>query len=196
MKNPTPLSSAMNRLLPVLLALILAGCASSGGSSVNYYLLTPATDGKIVNKPGLKVGVGPVELPEYLSRSQVLVQVGNSRVVAAREHRWAGPLQKNFTDVLTSNIAYRLGSADVVIYPWEGPRSVDRQVVIKVTRFIASEDGVHLDARWRLLDRNGDRVKSGSVSLTEPANTRDYDAIVTAMSSLTGRFADRIVQLL
>ena len=186
----------MNRLLPFLLALILAGCASSGGSSVNYYLLTPVTDGNILNKPGLRVGVGPVELPEYLSRSQVLVQVGNSRVVAAREHRWAGPLQKNFTDVLTSNIAYRLGSADVVIYPWEGPRSVDRQVVIKVTRFIASEGRVHLDARWRLLDRNGDRVKSGTVSLTEPANTRDYDAIVTAMSSLTGRFADRIVQLL
>ncbi len=185
----------MNRFLPVLLALILAGCASSGGSSVNYYLLTPDT-GNIVNKPGLRVGVGPVELPEYLSRSQVLVQVGNSRVVASREHRWAGPLQKNFTDVLTSNIAYRLGSADVVIYPWESPRSVDRQVVIKVTRFIASDSGVHLDARWRLLDRKGDQVKSGTLSLTEPVNIRDYDAIVTTMSSLAGRLADRIVQLL
>ena len=186
----------MNRFLPVLLALILAGCASSGGSSVNYYLLTPDTGGNIVNKPGLRVGVGPVEIPEYLSRSQVLVQVGNSRVVASREHRWAGPLQKNFTDVLTSNIAYRLGSADVVIYPWESPRSVDRQVVIKVTRFIASDSGVHLDARWRLLDRKGDQVKSGTLSLTEPVNIRDYDAIVTTMSSLTGRLADRIVQLL
>lgn len=195
MKNPMPLSSAMNRFLPVLLALILAGCASSGGSSVNYYLLTPEK-GNIVNKPGLRVGVGPVELPEYLSRSQVLVQVGNSRVVASREHRWAGPLQKNFTDVLTSNIAYRLGSADVVIYPWESPRSVDRQVVIKVTRFIASDSGVHLDARWRLLDRKGDQVKSGTLSLTEPVNIRDYDAIVTTMSSLAGRLADRIVQLL
>jgi len=196
MKNPTLLSSAMNRLLPVLLALILAGCASSGGSSVNYYLLTPDTGGSIINKPGLRVGVGPVELPEYLSRSQVLVQVGSSRVVASREHRWAGPLQKNFTDVLTSNIAHRLRSADVVIYPWESPQSVDRQVVIKVTRFIASESGVHLDARWRLLDHKGNQVRSGTISLTEPANMRNYDAIVTAMSNLTGRFADRIVQLL
>jgi uncharacterized lipoprotein YmbA len=196
MKNPTPLSSVLNRLLPVLLALTLAGCASSGGSAVNYYLLTPDAGARVVNKPGLTVGVGPVELPEYLSRSQVLVQVGNSRVVADRQHRWAGPLQKNFTDVLTSNIARRLGSADVVIYPWESPGSVDRQVVIKVTRFIASDSGVHLDARWRLLDRKGDQVQSGNISLTEPADIRDYDAIVTAMSSITGRFADRIVQLL
>lgn len=196
MKNPTPLSLALNRLLPLLLALILAGCASSGGSAVNYYLLTPDRGGNIINKPGLGVGVGPIELPEYLSRSQVLVQVGSSRVVADRQHRWAGPLQKNFTDVLTSNIAHRLGSTDVVIYPWESPRSVDRQVVIKVTRFIASDSGVHLDARWRLLDRKGDQVQSGNISLTEPADTRDYDAIVTAMSRLTGRLADRIVQLL
>jgi uncharacterized lipoprotein YmbA len=196
MKNPTPLSLALNRLLPLLLALILAGCASSGGSAVNYYLLTPDRGGNIINKPGLGVGVGPIELPEYLSRSQVLVQVGSSRVVADRRHRWAGPLQKNFTDVLTSNIAHRLGSTDVVIYPWESPRSVDRQVVIKVTRFIASDSGVHLDARWRLLDRKGDQVQSGNISLTEPADTRDYDAIVTAMSRLTGRLADRIVQLL
>ena len=84
----------------------------------------------------------------------------------------------------------------MVIYPWESPRSVDRQVVIKVTRFIASDNGVHLDARWRLLDRKGDQVQSGNISLTEPADTRDYDAIVTAMSRLTGRLADRIVQLL
>jgi uncharacterized lipoprotein YmbA len=116
--------------------------------------------------------------------------------VADRQHRWAGPLQKNFTDVLTSNIARRLGSADVVIYPWESPGSVDRQVVIKVTRFIASDSGVHLDARWRLLDRKGDQVQSGNISLTEPADIRDYDAIVTAMSRLTGHLADRIVQLL
>jgi len=196
MKNPIPFSLALTRLLPLLLALMLAGCASSGGSAVSYYLLTPDMSGKIVSRPDLRVGVGPVELPEYLSRPQVLVQVGSSRVVANKQHRWAGPLQKNFTDVLTTNIGYRLGSANVVIYPWESPRSVDRQVVIKVTRFIASDDGVHLEARWRLLDRNGTQRKSGTIALADSADIEDYDAIVTAMSRLTGRLADRIVQLL
>ena len=186
----------MTRLLPLLLALMLAGCASSGGSAVSYYLLTPDMSGTVVSRPDLRVGVGPVELPEYLSRPQVLVQVGSSRVVANKQHRWAGPLQKNFTDVLTTNIGYRLGSANVVIYPWESPRSVDRQVVIKVTRFIASDDGVHLEARWRLLDRNGTQRKSGTIALADSADIEDYDAIVTAMSRLTGRLADRIVQLL
>jgi uncharacterized lipoprotein YmbA len=84
----------------------------------------------------------------------------------------------------------------VVIYPWESPGSVDQQVVLKVTRFIASDDGVHLEARWRLLDRNGTQRKSGTIALADSADTRDYDAIVTAMSRLTGRLADRIVQLL
>jgi hypothetical protein len=195
MKNPTPFSSAMTRLL-LLVTLLLAGCVSSGGATVSYYLLTPDMSGNVVSRPDLRVGIGPVELPEYLSRPQVLVQVGSSRVVADKQHRWAGPLEKNFTDVLTSNIGYRLGSANVVIYPWESPGSVDQQVVLKVTRFIASDDGVHFEARWRLLDRNGTQRKSGTIALADSADTRDYDAIVTAMSRLTGRVADRIVQLL
>ena len=186
----------MTRLLFLLLGAMLSGCVSTGGSAVNYYLLTPDHGSAPVSQRDLRVGVGPVELPEYLARPHILVQAGNSRVVADRSHRWAGALQKNFTDVLTTNIGHRLARGDVAIYPWESPRTVDRQVVIKVTRFIASDNGVHLDARWRLLDRKGDQVQSGNISLTEPADTRDYDAIVTAMSRLTGRLAERIVQLL
>ena len=181
----------MTRLL-LIVALMLTGCASSGGSAVNYYLLTPDTSGQILARHDLRVGVGPVELPEYLSRPQVLVQAGSSRVIADKQHRWAGPLEKNFTDVLASNLAYRLGSADVVTYPWDAPRSVDRQVVVSVTRYIASESGVHLEGRWRVLDRNGRQLKSGTVVLEEPADNRDYDAIVSAMSRLAGRFSDRI----
>ena len=185
----------MTRLL-LLVTLLLAGCASSGGSAVSYYLLTPDMSGNVVSRPDLRVGIGPVELPEYLSRPQVPVQVGSSRVLADKRHRWAGPLQKNFTDVLTSKIGYRLGSANVETYPWESPRSVDRQVVLKVTRFIASDDGVHLEARWRLLDRKGTQRKSGTIALADAADIEVYDAIVTSMSRLTGRLADRVVQLL
>ena len=104
--------------------------------------------------------------------------------------------RQNFTDVLTTNIGHRLARGDVAIYPWESPRTVDRQVVIQVTRFIASGDRVFLDARWRILNRNGNQVRSETISLVENTDGQDYDAIVSAMSRLVGRFADRIVQAL
>ena len=186
----------MTRLLFLLLGAMLSGCVSTGGSAVNYYLLTPDHGSAPVSQRDLRVGVGPVELPEYLARPHILVQAGNSRVVADRSHRWAGALQKNFTDVLTTNIGHRLARGDVAIYPWESPRTVDRQVVIQVTRFIASGDRVFLDARWRILNRNGNQVRSETISLVENTDGQDYDAIVSAMSRLVGRFADRIVQAL
>ncbi|MEJ2309031.1 MAG: PqiC family protein [Gammaproteobacteria bacterium] len=194
MKNPM-LSSSVTRLLLLLVGVALSGCVSTG-PTVNYYLLTPEPGSSVAAKRNLRVGVGPVELPEYLSRPHILVQAGGSRVVADKNHRWAGPLEKNFTDVLTTDIGQRLGTADVAIYPWETPGSVDRQVVIQVTRFIASGDRVHLDARWRVLNRHGTRLQSETIALVENTDGDDYDAIVSAMSRLTGRFADRIVQAL
>lgn len=186
----------MTRFVLPALMILLAGCATTGGSSINYYLLMQNNDNAVVKKRNLRVGIGPVELPEYLARPHILVQAGSSRVVADKNHRWAGPLEKNFTDVLTSNIGYRLSTANVAIYPWETPGSVDRQVVIQVTRFIASGGQVHLDARWRILNRNGNQIRSETISLTEPAAVDDYDAIVSAMSRLVGRFSDRVVNVL
>ena len=60
----------------------------------------------------------------------------------------------------------------------------------------AARDRVFLDARWRILNRNGNQLRSETISLVENTDGQDYDAIVSAMSRLVGRFADRIVQAL
>ena len=57
----------MTRLLFLLLGAMLSGCVSTGGSAVNYYLLTPDHGSAPVSQRDLRVGVGPVELPEYLA---------------------------------------------------------------------------------------------------------------------------------
>ena len=90
----------------------------------------------------------------------------------------------------------QLQKSHIEIYPWDRPRTVDRQIVVHVTRFIADGRTVHLDARWRVLDKQGDQRKIGSAHLQQSLESNvpddDFDAIVSLMSELVGELAHTI----
>ena len=186
------------RLLFLPLILFLAyGCASNPGSGTHYYLLTPSSPGgSISTHRHLNVGIGPIELPEYLSRAHIFTQTGKTQLKSNKQHRWAGSLENNLTDVLATDLGMQLQMSHIEIYPWDRPHTVDRQIVVHVTRFIADGRTVYLDARWRVLDKQGDQRRIGSArlqnSLESSVADDDFDAIVSLMSDLVGELAHEI----
>ena len=185
------------KLLLSLLVLLLSGCVTTPGGDIHYYLLTPTTPAAPSSaRTNLSVGIGPVELPEYLSRPYIFTQTGNTQLKSHRQHRWAGSLDNNFTDTLAAEVGLQLHQRHIEIYPWDRPGAVDRQVVVHVTRFIAVGRNVHLDASWQVLDRQGEKRGAASARLQKnlpaQASADDFDAIVTAMSELVGELAERI----
>jgi uncharacterized protein len=183
--------------LLLLLLLLLSGCVTTPGGDIHYYLLTPTTPAAPAPaRTSLSVGIGPVELPEYLSRPYIFTQTGTTQLQSHRQHRWAGSLENNFTDTLAAEVGARLHQRHIEIYPWDRPGAVDRQVVVHVTRFIAVGRNIHLDASWQVLDRQGERRNTASARLQKNlpgrASADDFDAIVTTMSELVGELAKRI----
>ena len=182
--------------LPLMLFLGY-GCVSNSGSGINYYLLTPSSsDGSVSAHRHLNIGIGPIELPEYLSRAHIFTQTGKTQLKSNKQHRWAGSLEKNFTDVLATNLGLQLQKSHIEIYPWDRPRLVDRQIVVHVTRFIAKGRNVYLDARWRVLDKQGNQRKVATARLQQTLDSSvaddDFDAIVSLMSDLVGELAHEI----
>jgi uncharacterized lipoprotein YmbA len=182
--------------LPLIL-LFGYGCVSSPGSEIHYYLLTPSSPGEsIPAHRHLNIGIGPIELPEYLSRAQIFTQTGKTQLKSNKQHRWAGSLENNFTGVLATDLGMQLQKSHIEIYPWDRPHSVDRQIVVHVTRFIADGGSVYLDARWRVLDKQGNQRKIGSARLQQTLDSsvadNDFDAIVSLMSDLVGELAHEI----
>lgn len=190
--NTAPRSAALRACL-VLAA--LAGCALS--QPTRYYTLSTATEpaGAPVAARGLVIGFGPLTLPPYLDRPDIVTRVGPNEMRLGDFSQWAEPLEPLLTRIMAEDLYRLLGADDVIPIPQRGDLPLDRVVEVDLTRFDADEAGeVQLDARWRVFHGDGDSlVASGRSQVVERgAAVPDYDAIVAAMSRAVGQLSAEI----
>ena len=86
----------------VLAMLLLAACGTSEPSRLYTLSALPdRSEGAAVARAATPaVGVGPVTLPQYLDRPQIVERTGPNRLEIAEFDRWAGDLKKNLEQVL------------------------------------------------------------------------------------------------
>jgi uncharacterized protein len=179
-------------------ALTLAGCAN--GQPTRFYTLSALADAPggtpRATRPDLTVGVGPVTLPSYLDRPQLVTRAGDNRVVLADFDSWVEPLQGMFARVLAENLALLLGTDDVLLLPQRRDFALDRQVEVDVTRFDVDAAGnAVLDARWWVFGRGGEKLlRSGRSTISEPAAVGDYSSAAAALSRALGAMSEEIAQ--
>jgi len=175
--------------LTVLCALLLtlSGCASTPNS--NFYLLESLSgsrvpEGMIPLDQSISIGLGPVTLPDYLDRPQIVTRTNRNGVRLAEFDRWAEPLSGNVARTLAEDLIALLHNDSVVPYPWPGSIGVTYQVLVDVVRF----DGVlgekaWLDAQWSVRDKRGKNVLMLKRStFVEPTSGPSYGALVAAQS--------------
>jgi uncharacterized lipoprotein YmbA len=179
-------------------AALLAGCGST--PPVKYYVLSsvrdaaPAAGGNVLSDKS--IGVGPVVLPEYLDRPQIVVGASSNRLEFADAHRWAEPLADNFARVLQENLSLLLGTERVQSFA-SSVRG-DYQLAVQVLRFDRRDDGVvSLVARWSVVSRDGTvlldaRRSSFKVS---PSDT-GVEALVSAQSEALAHLSREIAAAL
>ena len=100
-------------------------------------------------------------------------------------HRWAEPLEDGIARIVADEIAARVPTEKVVMFPWRGviARDLQYQVVIAVLRFDGRPGGdVTLDTRWRILGRDGKELVFKRSTVTEAATGLGYEAMVAAMT--------------
>jgi len=90
-------------LLALLLMAVLQACA--GSKPARFYLLTAevrgaAAQGVELDQPRQLIAVGPVELPRYLDRPQIVTRKGPNQLELAEFDLWAESLADNFAGVL------------------------------------------------------------------------------------------------
>jgi uncharacterized lipoprotein YmbA len=185
-----------------LFAVVLSRCVDLGKVTTKptrFYVLEPISSSAEEKQLGtaehtLVVGVGPVILPSYLNRPQIVTRSGHNELQLAEFHRWAEPLERNFTRVLAENLSIILPTDRVASFPWKGFRAVDYQTKVEVTRFEGRLDSdVELVARWFVLE--GDKRKvvvTKTSSFSEPTGGGDYAALVSSQSRLLEALSQEI----
>jgi len=201
----------------VTIKLIAFGaCAMAAGCSVlspqpdrsKFFILTPISDsGGTAAKPAstspdsrLTLGLGPVDFPDYLRRLPVVTRVAPNRIDLSDEKRWAEPLDKNFTRVLSENLATLLDTQRIEKYPWPLRTKVDYEIEIDVQRFEATSDGqTQLIASWIIRDGPSNKILYASQTTAgAPAGPDELSAssaLSGDLATLSKEIATRITEL-
>ena len=177
--------------------LILAACASSKPSK--FYILTASaapghSEQALTAASGVSIGVGPVRIPDYLDRVQIVTRSTANALQLAEYDRWAEPLDRSLPRLLAENLSALLPADSVVAFPWPGPAHVDFQVVVEVLQFDGTlGQKVWLEARWTILGEGGKQVRaSGHANLREPVGGASHEALVSGWSQALGGLSREI----
>jgi len=190
----------MTRTILVLaLACLSVGCsvlAPQPDRSQTFVLTSTAGEGRGRAGGGaaLSVGVGPVVLPSYLTRSEIVRRSGENRLVYDQNRLWGEPLEQGFRRVLGEDLGQTLGTVHVFQYPWSTGLRVEYQIPIQILRFDADESGlVTLNVRWGIRRPGENDVLSSQESrIVEAPRDGSTGSEVTAMSAAVGRLSDEI----
>lgn len=181
--------------------LCFAGCA--GTEKSRFYTLAKlagAPSGSVnAGSSGISVGIGPVRLPEYLDRPQIVTRTSKYRLDIADFDRWVAPLDAAFSRVLAENLSILLSTDRIYIYPWHTSRHLDYQVLIEIIQLDGAITGdANLLVRWSLLkDGTESQITLKKFHSKKPIAGQGYSGLVTAMSlgvfDLSREIADAIL---
>jgi uncharacterized lipoprotein YmbA len=176
---------------------LLAGCGKS--APTHFYSLSapPPKTAEAPAGPCLSLGIGPVDFPAYLDRSQIVTRLGQNQMHLADFEQWIEPLRENFQRALTDNLAALVCAKPLVTYPWPAGGHPDRQVVIQVASFDGSlGQEAWLKASWSVLDADGKSLTWRTAEYHEAAAGLDYAALAAAQSRLVEKFAKDVAESL
>ena len=180
--------ASVSRLAAILIVLmVLGGCARS--KPANHYILhSMQNPGPEVRAAGTEqdpaIGVGPVKIPAYLDRPQMVTRSTGSALQFAEFDKWAEPLDKNLTRVLADNLSILLPSQHVCVFPWPRAVPVRYQVTLEIIHLEKMPDEkVILDARWNILENDGGKLLAMKRSrLTLPLESAGFEGVASAES--------------
>ena len=182
------------RFLLCAAALLLVSC----GSKQEFYRLSAAPAASAGGGDrSISLGVGPITLPGYIDRTELVFQSGPNEFQVPPNVSWTGSLQENIATVLARDLQEQLGTREVLTYPWSSGRAPARRVTLNVRQFhgISGSDAI-LDTTWRIENSSGGTVRNGGGTFREPIEGDGYAAVVAAESRLLAQCAAAIASSL
>jgi len=187
--------SRIRRLFVLTILLGLGACASNPVADQYYSLVLAADDIPVdagVATPLTHLIVGPVQLPEFLDRRELAMQISDNEIRTANHHFWAEPLEEAIAKVLVRDIS-RLGNdlavdRDAGRWTEEG----DCRIRLEFDKFHATNRSrvVNSGRYWILAP--DERVRQ-EFELSETIATDGYSSAVTALRLSLRELAGQIV---
>lgn len=199
-------SSKAILVLPILAmaGLIFSGCLNLKPAidSSRFFVLGPdaaMTTGSPQPNQGPRVGIGRVQVADYLQHKQLVSRKGDHELEYWENCYWGESLEKGVTRVLGVNLASMLGPTRVLTSNWRRG-DVEAEVYVSIQRFESDPQGrVVLEARWRITNPGATqpwRTGQAKIFKQGPAPTTNPDGLVGTMSRALGDLSVEIAAAL
>jgi len=174
-----------------LIALLMLGCSSS---SKELYVLSTAKDPatKYESKKS-SIGVEEVVIPKYLARREISAAKSSSKLFLLNNAIWGEHLDEGLTNRLISYFQKKFQQPAVYSYPWEGNQTSGLKVKVQITRFIAQEEHLYLDANWEINSLNSGK-RFAKLFSTVVATGATAEEIVRSMDRAFGELEEQIAE--
>ena len=196
MKNPYPYRFMLSGFLFLL---ILGGCGSTQPS--RFYTLHTIGNHDVGTQStpadhNISVAIGPIDIPDYLDRPQIVSRTSQNELTLSEFDRWAGSLKDDIVRVLSKNLTQLLSQSSVSILPWGMYNASTYRVTVNIRRFDSMPEGnILLDAQWTIFGKGGMEIPHVRESIiTEPVPAKTYDAKVSAMSGALAKLSSDIAE--
>ena len=191
-------------ILLFISGLMMISCSPFGAGTqrdTKYYVLSSLQSETTPVQPladlsNIGIGVGPIRMPLYLDRSDIVTRGSQNEVEIADFAQWAGPLQENFSRVLAENLSVLLSTDKVGIFPFVRRDAVDYNISVYVTRFDGMPgDKAHLRARWSILDRKRrESYYEKHTVVSHPTQDNTTEALIAAKSRTVSELSREIAE--
>ncbi|UCF83393.1 MAG: membrane integrity-associated transporter subunit PqiC [Desulfobacteraceae bacterium] len=182
------------------LLMVIAGCAGITAPARFYVLSSLPGSGDRARVSAdeniIAIGIGPVEVAQYLDRPQIVTRVSPNELKIAEFDKWAEPLKDSFSRVLAENISSHLSKDPVAVLPWRGSTPIDYRVEVEVILLDGSLGGkASLVARWAIFGEDGRKMLvSRKSSFSEPVSGQSYEAFVSAHSRAVAGLSSELAE--
>ena len=196
-------SNVLKVILFSAVAIFISGCTNivSQSTPTEFYRLVEASEKQLASvkldlPDGLQIGIGPIAIPGYVDRPQIVTSGTGGRLIVDDFNHWGEPVQENIERVMVANISSLLSEKQVFHFPANfHPEPSSLQVTVEITNMIRDESGqVYLSASWnvkRMLDNK--LLTRDAVKYQMAQEDKGFSDYSLALSALFGKLSVAIV---
>ena len=188
------------------LVLVLSGCISVQNSPTpRFYVLNAQDENQVINKVNMDaevfIGVGPVKIPEYLDRPQMVTQGKERMLKFAQFDRWGESLDLGMARLIRENLTVMLPGAKFTEFPWNLSIPIKYQVMVEILQLTSELDrDLLLVAQWLIIDtQNSKTMLMKRSEFRQPIIPQNYSGLAqtlsTACASLSSEIAEALAKL-
>ena len=171
----------LQRVAFIFFLLLVSGCSRSPAS--NFFHLEKNADMTLTGiERGTAIGVGPVNIAQYLDRPQIVTRVGSHGLLMSEFNRWSEPLKNSISRLISVSLSNQLQTTRVYLIPRRNKSiPLDYQVAIDIARFDGElGNDARLTARWSLFDKNNKIIVTKVSIISVASDGTDFESLVAA----------------